>query len=163
MKRIIIYLALLLALVPSAVFAQSANGSFAFTLSGYTVQGQLSNPVIQAGNSVSMTMTLSDYLQTSIGSIPITGNGEWYGTVNGGTVSGTIQNVSGTVQACYFIFFCGQANYIGQGTWTGTISGSQGSGTFQGTITFTSSSIPQIQLNQPTPISGSWNSSFQST
>lgn len=163
MKRILIYLALLLTLVPSVVSAQSANGSFAFTLSGYTVEGQLSNPIIHTDNSVSMAMTLSDYLQTSVGSIPIRGNGEWYGTVNAGTVSGTIQNVSGTVQACYFIFFCGEANYVGQGTWTGTISGGQGAGTFQGSITFTSSSIPQIPLNQPTPISGSWTSNFQST
>jgi hypothetical protein len=147
------------------VSAQSVqgNGAFAFSLESYTVQGQLSNAVIQADNTVSMTMSINDNLQTSIGAIPITGNGEWYGTVNGATVSGTIENVSGSVQVCYFIFFCGSANYVGNGTWTGTLSGNQGAGTFNGYITFTSSSIPQITLNQPTPVAGTWSSNFQSS
>jgi len=163
LKRILLCVALLLAFLPAAVYAQSAPavGSFAFTLSGYTVQGQLSNAVIQADNKVSMTMSVDDNLQTSIGSVPISGDGEWYGTVNGTSVSGTIENVSGSIQVCYFLFFCGYANYSGSGTWAGTLSADQGTGAFQGFITFTSSSIPQITLNQPFPISGSWNSVFQ--
>jgi len=164
MKRILFCVALLLAFAPTAAYGQYAPiGSFAFTLQGYTVQGQLSNALIQADNTVSMTMNVDDNLQTPIGSIPINGNGEWYGTVNGTQISGSIQNVSGSIEACYFIFFCGYANYVGDGTWSGTLSGNQGTGTFQGSITFTSSSLPQIPLNQPIPISGNWNSEFQSS
>jgi len=166
MKRFLFFLALLgFALLPTAAYAQSIPvlGSFTFTLSGYTVQGQLSNAIINSRSSVSMTMNLDDDLQTSIGSIPISGNGQWYGTVNGTNVSGSIQNVAGSLLACYYLFFCGTANYSGYGTWSGTLSGNQGSGTFQGYITFTSSSIPEITLNQPYPISGNWNSAFQST
>ena len=163
MKRILLFLALLLTLVPAAVSAQSVqgNGSFSLTLQGYTLQGQLTNPIIHSDESVSMTMSLEDNLQTSIGAVPITGNGQWSGTVNGTTVAGIIQDVSGSIEACYFIFFCGYANYVGSGTWTGTLSTNQGSGTFDGFITFTSSSIPQITLNQPIPISGNWASNFQ--
>ena len=165
MKRVLFILALLLGLLPGIVYAQSgpATGSFAFTLQGYNVQGQLYNSLIQADNSVSMTMTLYDTLQTSIGPIPLNGNGEWYGTVNGTNMSGSINGVSGSVQVCYFIFFCGSANYVGSGTWQGTLSGNEGAGAFQGSITFTSSSIPDIQLNQPLPISGDWNSAFQAS
>jgi len=165
MKRIIFCLALVLALLPVTVYAQSvpSTGSFAFTLQGYTVQGQLSNAVINTDNSITMTMNIDDSLQTSIGAIPLSGNGYWWGAVNGTSLSGTIQNVSGSVQVCYFLFFCGSANYVGQGTWTGTLSAGQGQGTFSGTITFTSSSISQIPLDQPIPISGNWNSSFQTS
>jgi hypothetical protein len=163
MKRILICLGLLLTFFPAAVYAQSQPtiGSFVFTLQGYTVQGQLSNAVIRADNSVSMTMSVDDSLQTPIGAVPINGNGEWIGTVNSTTVSGTIENVSGSIQVCYFLFFCGTANYVGNGAWTGTLSADNGSGTFTGSITFTSSSISQIQLNQPVPISGNWSSIFQ--
>ena len=166
MKRVLFSLTLLaFALLPTAVYAQSAPvlGSFAFTLSGYTVQGQLSNAIINPDNSVSLTMNLDDNLQTSMGAIPISGNGQWYGTVNGTNISGSIQNVAGSLQVCYFLFFCGYANYSGYGIWIGTLSGNQGSGTFQGYITFTSSSIPEITLNQAYPISGNWNSAFHST
>jgi len=165
MKRILFCLGLLLTFLPAAVYAQSQPtiGSFAFTLQGYTVQGQLSNAVIHSDNSVSMTMSVDDSLQTPIGAVPINGNGDWTGMVNGTAVSGTIQNVSGSIQVCYFLFFCGTANYAGNGTWTGTLSADNGSGTFTGFITFTSSSISQIQLNQPIPISGNWSSNFQSS
>jgi len=165
MKRVLLCLALMLAFFPAMVYAQYAPsvGSFAFTLQGYTVQGQLSNGVINSDNSVSMAMSIDDSLQTSIGAVPVTGNGEWAGTVNGTTVSGTIENVSGSIQVCYFFFFCGYANYVGNGTWAGTLSGEQGAGTFNGLITFTSSSFSQVPLNQPIPVSGNWNSSFQSS
>jgi hypothetical protein len=165
MKRVLFCLALLLTFIPAAVYGQSgqAVGLFAFTLQGYTVQGQLSNVVIRPDNSISMTMTVDDSLQTPIGAVPITGNGEWYGTVNGTTVSGTIANVSGSIQVCYFIFFCGYANYIGNGTWTGRLSADNGAGTFRGFITFTSSSFSQIPLNRPIPVSGNWSSIFQSS
>lgn len=165
MKRIYFCLALLLTFIPAVVYAQSGPtlGSFAFTLQGYTVQGQLSNAVIRPDNSVSMTMTVDDSLQTPIGAVPISGSGEWYGTVNGTTVSGTIENVSGSIQVCYLIFFCGYANYIGNGMWTGTLSADHGAGTFRGFITFTSSSFSEIPLNRPIPVSGNWSSIFQSS
>ena len=165
MKRILFCLALLLVFAPVTVYAQSSQtgGSFAFTLQGYTVQGQLSNAVIHPDNSVSLTMTLDDRLETSIGAIPINGNGEWSGTVNGTALSGTIRNVSGSIQACYLIFFCGYANFVGSGTWTGTLSSGLGTGTFSGFITFTSSSFSQVPLNRPIPVSGNWSSVFQSS
>ena len=165
MKRVLLCLTLLLTFIPAAVYGQSGQAvdSFAFTLQGYTVQGQLSNAVIHTDNSVNMTMTVDDSLQTPIGAVPISGNGEWYGTVNGTKISGTIENVSGSIQVCYFFFFCGYANYVGSGTWTGTLLADQGAGTFIGFITFTSSSFSQIPLNRPIPVSGNWSSIFQSS
>ena len=165
MRKVFFCLALLLAFFPAVVQAQSAPmaGSFAFALQGYTVQGQLSNAVIHTDNTVSMSMTLDDNLQTSMGAVPISANGEWDGTVSGSMMSGSIQGVSGSIQACYLIFFCGYADFVGNGIWTGTLSAGQGSGTFSGNITFTSSSFSQIQLNQPIPVSGNWNSAFQSS
>jgi hypothetical protein len=165
MKRIHFCLALLLTLTPAVAYAQSEPtlGSFAFTLQGYTVQGQLSNAVIRPDNSVSMTMSVDDSLQTPVGAVPISGNGEWYGTVNGTEMSGTIENVSGSIQVCYFFFFCGYANYVGNGTWTGTLSADHGAGTFSGLITFTTSSFSQVPLNRPIPVSGNWSSTFQAS
>jgi hypothetical protein len=153
---------LVLAILP-ALQAQSGSGagSFSFTLNGYTVQGQLSNTIIHPDNSVTLTMSVQDTMQTPAGNVPISGSGEWYGTANVTSLSGTIQNVIGTARICILFFFCGNANYVGQGTWQGTLSGAQGSGTFQGTITFTSSPVPQIPVNQPIPISGTWSSNFQ--
>lgn len=141
--------------------AQSSTGSFVFTLGGYTIRGGLADAFISQSNSVSMTMNLRDTMQTSVGNIPIGGSGSWRGFLNGTTLNGTIDNVQGSAKICIFFFFCGDANYIGQGTWTGTLSGTQGSGSFQGTITFTSSPVSQIPVNQPIPISGTWNSNFQ--
>jgi uncharacterized protein GlcG (DUF336 family) len=84
-------LMMLMTLLPM-LKAQSGAGSFAFTLRGYTVQGQLVNAVIQEGN-VMLTMVVNDNLQTPIGGVPITGSGQWIGAVNGVSLSGTIQNV----------------------------------------------------------------------
>jgi hypothetical protein len=149
--------------LPTALYAQSGTGtgSFTFTLNGYTVQGQLSNAIIHNDNNVTLTMSVSGNIQTSIVGVPISGSGEWYGTANATSLSGTIQNVHGNARVCMLFFFCGNANYTGEGTWVGTLSGSQGAGTFQGTITFTSSPVPQIPVNQPIPISGTWSSNFQ--
>ena len=165
MRRIFFCLALLLAFFPAVVQAQSAPmvGSFAFALLGYTVQGQLSNAVINTDNTVSMSMALDDNLQTSMGAVPINASGEWDGAVNGTMMSGTIRGVSGSIQVCYLFFFCGYADFVGNGIWTGTLSSGQGSGTFSGNITFTSSSFSQVQLNQPIAVSGNWTSAFQSS
>ncbi len=153
--------ALILTTLP-ALQAQVGAGTFTFTLQSYTVQGQLANAIIHHNNIVAMSMVVNDRIQTSIGGVPITGNGDWYGALNGTALSGKIANVTGTVQACV-LFLCGQAKYIGNGTWIGTFSGKQGSGTFQGVIRFTSSSLPEIPVNQPFPISGKWSSTFQNS
>lgn len=162
MKRIVysLMLVLMLTLLP-ALHAQSGNGLFSFVLNGYTVQGQLVNAIIHPDNSVTLNMNIRGNMQTSIGSIPISGYGEWYGIANANLLSGTIQNVNGIVRICILIFFCGNANYVGQGTWNGNLSGEEGTGTFQGTITFTSSPVPQVPVNQPIPVSGIWSASFQ--
>ena len=117
MKRIL-YLALfaLVLLAFPVLHAQSGAGSFSFTLNGYTVQGQLVNAVIHSDNSVALNMNINGNLQTSVGSNPISGNGEWTGKVNATILSGTIQNVQGAVTICMLVFFCGNANYVGQGT-----------------------------------------------
>ena len=166
MKRIkyLLTFVLILTAVP-VIQAQATNGtgSFAFTLSSYTVQGQLADAVISHDNHVALTMSLHDDIRTSVGDVPINGIGEWYGVANAASLSGTIQGVTGSARICIWFFVCGDANYVGQGTWTGTLSGSQGSGTFQGTITFTSSPVSQIPVNQPIPISGTWNSLFTSS
>jgi hypothetical protein len=165
MKRIFYWLTLVLVLLglPAALYAQSGtgDGSFAFTLNGYTVQGKLLNAIIRPDNSVRLDMNVLDTIRTTVMDVPISGSGEWYGTVNVTALSGTINDVHGSAQVCIFFIFCSNADYIGQGTWTGTLSGSQGTGTFQGTITFTSSPVPQILVNQPIPVSGTWNSNFQ--
>jgi hypothetical protein len=163
MKQVRSYLALLLILTMLPMLqAQPGAGSFSFTLKGYTVVGQLVNATIHADKSVTLRMVVDDTLQTFVGGVPINGTGDWEGTVNGTVLTGTIANVSGTLQACIF-FFCGQADYVGNGTWTGTLTGSQGSGTFRGVITFTRSSLPQIPVNQSIPVSGSWSSTFQTS
>lgn len=164
MKRILYLLTfvLILTIIP-ALQAQSGTGagSFSFTLNGYNVQGQLTNAIIHPENSVTLNMIVQDKIPTSLAQVPISGDGKWYGTVNVTSLSGTIQDVHGTARVCVLFFFCGDANYIGQGTWEGMLSGSQGTGTFQGTITFTSSPVPQIPVNQPIPVSGTWSSNFQ--
>ena len=139
----------------------AGTGSFAFALNGYTVQGHLVNSTIRPDNNVTLRMIVDDTISTSVGNIPISGGGDWYGVANVTSLSGTIQNVQGTARVCILFFFCADANYVGQGTWKGTLSDAQGTGTFQGTITFTNSPVPQIPVNRPIPISGTWNSNFQ--
>lgn len=164
MKRTMILLMVVLVFCPlPALYAQSGsgNGLFSFTLSGYTVQGQLVNAIIHRDNSVTLNMNVNDKLRTSVGSVPMTGNGDWYGRVNGTVLSGTIQHVAGRLNICVFIFFCGDADYVGQGAWNGNLSGQDATGTFQGTITFTSSPFSQIPVNQPIALSGVWSATFQ--
>lgn len=142
------------------VMAQSGGqGTLTLNLSGYALDGNLQNAIIQT-NSVSMNMVVNTEMQISISQVPITANGVWVGTLNGTNLSGLIQNVSGTVKVC-FLFWCGQALFVGQGEWSGTLNSTQGSGAFEGTVTFTSSSISQIHVNQPAPITGTWNADFQ--
>lgn len=144
------------------VMASGGEGTFALDLTGYSLNGNLENAIIN-GNSVSMNMALNGVLQTSVGQIPITASGLWLGTRNSSSLSGSIQEVSGTVYACYLLFWCGTASFVGQGEWSGTLTSTQGTGVFDGTITFTSSDFSQIQLNQPAPISGTWTADFQLT
>jgi len=172
MKRISCCLTfvLILALLPTVVLhGQSGEptGSFAFTFRGFTVQGQLADATIHPDDTVTVVMILDDTLQTPVGPVPISGIGEWNGTVrNDSSLSGTfllsgiIENATGTVRVCV-LFFCGDANYVAHGTWEGELSGTQGTGTFQGVITFVSSPLPQIPVNKPIALSGTWSSTFQ--
>jgi len=178
-SSLFLLMALTLLLAPS-VRAQvgPGAGSFSFTVNGLTVQGQLSNVILYADNSVTMTMSVDeDLLQTPIGPLPLRGSGQWYGAVaSGGTLWGTIENIKGTAEICAVLSFpilsCAYAEFIGNGVWVGTLSGSQGTGTLQGVITFTSFPYPQsyrlydssnapIIVGQPIPMTGTWNSTFQ--
>ena len=143
----------------SPVLADPGEGTFAMNLSGNTLNGNLQNAIIKS-NSVSLSMILNGYVQTSIGPVPIAANGVWVGTRNGTTLTGAIQDVTGTVHMC-ILFWCGQAAFVGQGQWRGTLASTDGTGTFDGTVTFISSDFSQIHLNQPAPVSGTWNASFQ--
>jgi len=145
----------------SPVLADPGNGTFAMNLGSSTVNGNLQNAIIQS-NSVSLSMILNGYVQTSIGPVPITANGMWVGLRNGTLLSGDIQDVTGTVHMC-ILFWCGQATFVGQGQWAGTLASTEGAGTFEGTVTFISSDFSQIHLNQPAPVSGTWSAEFQLT
>jgi hypothetical protein len=166
-KRMIIFAAAVLLIAASVnssfhpVMATQGGGAFALDLNGYTLNGNLENAVVKA-NSVSMNMVLNGNIPTSFGQVPVTANGIWVGSRNGTSLTGTIQDVSGTLNMC-FLFWCGKATFIGQGEWKGTLSATDGTGVFDGTITFTSSDFSQIHLNQPAPISGTWNADFQQT
>jgi hypothetical protein len=145
----------------SPVLADSGAGSFTLIVRGYPVNGNLQNVVLNQDGSISMNMVLDGSVQTPIGPVPMVANGVWTGMRNGSTVSGTIQNVAGTANIC-FLFFCGHAKFVGQGRWSGTLTANStlGSGSFEGTITFTSSTFPEIPVGQPQPVSGTWNADF---
>lgn len=166
-KRVTVFGVALLLIVASLsysflpVMASAGQGTFALDLTGYSLNGNLQNAIVNA-TSVSMNMILNRNIQTSIGQVPITASGVWVGTRNGSSLSGLIQDVSGTVHAC-FLFWCGQATFIGQGEWSGTLASTQGTGVFDGTITITSSDFSQIQLDQPASITGTWAADFQLT
>ena len=146
----------------SPALATPGQGTFSITISQNVLNGNLLNSVIN-GNAVTMSMVLNGNLQTNVGQVPITANGNWVGVQNGTELNGTIQNVTGSLQYC-FLFWCGHAQFIGQGTWNGNLTATNmGAGTFEGTITFTSSDFSQIHLNEPAPVSGSWNAEFQLT
>ena len=143
------------------VMATQGAGAFTLNLTGYTLNGNLENAMVKA-NSVSMNMILNGNIPTSLGQVPVTTNGIWIGSRNGTSLTGTIQDVSGTINMC-MLFWCGKATFTGQGEWKGNLTATEGTGVFEGTITFTSSDFSQIHLNQPAPISGTWNADFQQT
>jgi hypothetical protein len=150
-------------LLPLASFTpvMGTGGSVQLSLQGYgTIPGQLQNTIIEPNNTISMTMLVNDQMQTSNGPIQITSTGVWNGVRNGSVLSGQIQGLTGKVQACVPI--CLTANFVGLGNWNGQLneSSSQGTGTLTGTITFVSSSIPQIGVGQTYPISGTWTADF---
>ncbi len=157
LTTLILLLLPLVALNPVA----ATGGSFQLSVQGYgTVNGQLENPIIEPNNSVSMIMLLNDQLQTSQGTYPISATGVWNGVLNGSTLSGKIQNVSGKVKICVL---CPDANFVGEGHWTGSLNITHATGTFDGTITFTNSPFPQIPVGQPVPVDGTWAADFQQT
>jgi hypothetical protein len=156
----VISLALALSITPATVNASAGEGSFQFSVRGWVVSGNLLNAIVQPDGTVTMQMTVNDSIATPIGDLPVNGSGIWEGVRNGAGLSGTIQNVTGAVHAC-FIFWCGDTTYIAAGQWTGTLTGSNAVGTFSGTVTFTSSPFSQIPINTPQPVAGTWNAQFQ--
>jgi hypothetical protein len=141
------------------VNASAGEGSFQFSVRGYTVSGYLFNATIQPNGTVTMAMIISGEIDTPFGYAPVSGSGVWEGVSNGTGLNGTVQNVTGVIYGCHNSQ-CGNINYIAAGQWTGTLNGSNGAGTFSGTITFTASPFHSIPLNTPQPITGTWNAQF---
>lgn len=140
----------------------SATGTFAFTLYGYTITGDLTNGIITHEGDVQMQMSIDQTVSTSMGTVHITGNGVWNGNTNFAVLDGFIGNVKGTVNACA-LFVCRNANFTGSGSWTGILTwsraaGSQGSGTFQGTLNLSGANITQTRS---LPVSGNWTATFE--
>jgi len=161
-KRLM-FSALLVLIMSSMVlegFAVTGQGSVQLTLHGYgNLPGQLLNVSIQPDGSVSMTMSVNSKLQTSYGAFAVTATGVWSGILKSSSFVGTIQNVNGQVQIC--VLSCSNANFVGKGNWTGSMMNSAANGTLSGTITFTNSPYPQqLPLNQPIPITGTWNANI---
>ncbi len=146
-------------LVATPVAAQDI-GSVQLNLGSQLITGQLTNVEVGMSGNVSMTMVVNQQIQTQFGSLPMTATGLWVGAVNRTNVTGTIQDVAGTVKVC-FLFMCGTSDFVGQGIWGGTLNDTEASGTFVGTITFTSSPFPQVELNKPQDVSGTWNVNLQ--
>jgi hypothetical protein len=141
----------------------SANGSFTFTVSGYTVTGELTDAKIEHGGAVQMLMTVDQTISTSYGAANVTGSGIWSGVTDFQDVSGSIGDLGGTIQVCA-VFYCQTASFTGSGTWSGTLAwstgaGSQGSGTFEGTLNF--SGLPSGISNGPVSVSGNWTATFE--
>jgi hypothetical protein len=147
-------------ILPSYVSANSSEGSFRLNVRGYPVTGRLENAIVQPDGSIVMNMIIDGNVQTPIGPAPISGRGVMDGRIDGSELSGTIRDVQGNVRVC-FLFFCGQAEFIGEGNWTGSADGTYATGILDGTITFTTSSFPQVPLNQPQYVSGTWNAELQ--
>ncbi|HXY82103.1 MAG TPA: hypothetical protein VEH56_00170, partial [Candidatus Saccharimonadales bacterium] len=83
-------------LIVSPAAAQN-NGVLQLNLGNQLVTGQLTNVNVGTDGSVSMTMALNTQIQTQYGPIPMTATGIWIGSINGTNVTGTIQEVTGTV------------------------------------------------------------------
>jgi len=165
--RLVLLVVVLITISSVAVVqAQVMNGagSFQLTLAGYQLQGRLTNSTLFHNNTVAMSMGVDYADRTNIGQVSITSKGNWYGMANGTNLEGVIYGVNGIVQVCY-VFYCANANYVGYGTWGGTLSSdrSEAQGTFQGIVVFTNSQITGITLNKPVQMSGTWNSTLQSS
>jgi len=148
------------------VEAQSAagTGSVELTIAGRQIPGELTNSTLYPDNTVTMSMIVDYSAQTNIGQVTITATGNWYGRSNGTSLAGIIYSVKGTVQICY-VFYCPAASYVGYGTWNGALTSNrtQAAGTFEGTLIFTNSQIQNVTLHRPITISGTWNSTLQTS
>jgi hypothetical protein len=154
---------ILLLSVPNSVLVSgsSRNGNFTFTMSGYTVAGDLTNAIITHEGAVQLQMLIDQTITVPNATVHIIGSGIWNGKTDFATFKGSIGSVKGTVQAC-LQSSCQSANFTGTGIWEGTLSwsrtfGSQGSGTFQGTLNLTGPSPTPTNL---IPVSGSWTATF---
>ena len=146
----------------ATVGGSPANGSFTFTVSGYTVTGELTDATIEHGGAVQMLMSIDQSIPTSYGTAKVTASGVWSGETNFQQINGAIGNLSGTIQVCA-IFYCQNADFTGTGTWQGSLSwssssGSEGSGIFGATLSVSGS---QITGNGPVPVSGNWTAYFE--
>jgi hypothetical protein len=159
----VLALAILFVSISSGILVSgdSKNGTFTFTMYGYTVTGDLTNAIITHEGAVQMQMSIDQTIPTTMGTAHITGNGIWSGQTNFALFDGSIENVKGTIQAC-LLGACQNADFTGGGSWSGTlawskISGSQGSGTFQGTLNLTGASRTPAH---PVSVSGNWTAAF---
>jgi hypothetical protein len=157
---LLIALTILIGIVPM-VRAESGVGSALLQIQGYgTVHGKLENPTIQANNTVSMLLIVNDTLYTPQGSFPLEASGSLNGSRDNSTLSGTIDNLHGTIFVC-IVFACNNVYFNGQGKWTGAIDNSlNGAGNLVGTITVTDSPYPQIPKGESIPASGTWTAHF---
>jgi len=137
------------------------TGAFTFSLNGNTVTGDLNDGVITHEGNVEMQMSINETIPISLGSVQVTGVGNWTGNTNFAVLNGSIDNVTGQVRAC-IVGACQTQEFTASGTWTGTLTwskayGSQGYGTFDGTINMTGANSTQ---EAPVPVSGNWTATF---
>jgi len=135
--------------------ANQTTGTFTISIEGYVVAGTLTD-VTGHQSGVKLLMSIDRSVVTTSGSVHIVGSGIWNGEVTGSLITGSIDNITGSVHACMSIT-CENATFTGSGNWTGGLTGSsgspQGSGSFQATL----------QVSNPpstVPVSGNWTSSL---
>jgi hypothetical protein len=144
------------------VSSDLGSGAFTFTVDGYAVTGDLTGASIGHDGTIQMLMSIDQTVSTSYGTVYVTGNGVWNGQTDFNTISGVIENVTGTAKACA-VFYCQSVDFTGQGTWSGTAAWSDpaglvGSGMFQGTLNFTGQ---QLNQTKSVPVSGNWTATFE--
>jgi hypothetical protein len=137
------------------VSATVGQGSIELAFRYGSVSGELVNATLFANNTVAIKMVINDLLKTSYGPLPLTATGLWNGVKDGQEVSGSISNVVGQVSVRGDFF-----EFDANGVFAGSLNGSHCEGSFNGTLTFTSSPYPNIPINQPFPMTGTWSTDF---
>jgi hypothetical protein len=123
----------------------------------YTVTGGLTD-VTGHQSHVKLLMSIDQSFSTSRGNVHIVGSGVWNGEVSGSIITGSVDNITGTVHACVLLT-CKDVGFSGSGNWTGTVTTSSGSpkgaGTFQGGLSFSNLKPPST-----VPVTGNWTSTL---